>query len=237
MTKLSEGGFQATVGPAAPGWRAVNSGRTPAVVTTTNNNATVKASPSKDVQHTDGPQRPRKQRRLAAVATGFPTDPEAPEAPEVAAIAQPTTTSQESPLQPEDRAPSMSTIAKQIQVAASEAWDCRFRYHDVFVLLLAWEEDEKSTSPEFAHLEETFRCVYHYKTEVWKMPTRSPERDIKERLLSFLSVNDAEDTLVIIYYTGHAMPNPHSQEAPLWSPYASSLLFPLPVHFRLALGH
>ena len=230
MTKLSEGDFQATVSPAAPGWRAVNSGRTPAVVTTTNN-ATVKASPSKDVQHTDGSQRPRKQRRLATVATGFPKDPE------VAAIAQPTTTSQGSPLQPEDQAPSMSMIAKQIQVAASEAWDCRFRYHDVFVLLLAWEEDEKSTSPEFAHLEETFRCVYHYKTEVWKIPTRSPERDIKERLLSFLNVNDAEDTLVIIYYTGHAMLNSHPQEAPLWSPYASSLLFPLPFHFRLALGH
>ncbi|KAK4455240.1 guanine nucleotide exchange factor subunit rich, partial [Podospora aff. communis PSN243] len=108
-------------------------------------------------------------------------------------------------------------VAKQIHSAAAEAWDRRFQYKNVFALLLHWQDDDLQVAPEVAALASTFRNVYHYATETWRIPTLKPDWDIKERLIRFLRANDAEGHLVIFYYAGHAMKNPQPGGAPLWS--------------------
>lgn len=86
---------------------------------------------------------------------------------------------------------SLSHLAKQIQSAAGEAWDRRFEYKEVFSLLLYWEDDDLKVAPEVESLEVTLRDVYNYNTETWKIPSKRPDWDIKERLIRFLRANDA----------------------------------------------
>ncbi|KAK0717446.1 hypothetical protein B0T26DRAFT_751504 [Lasiosphaeria miniovina] len=112
---------------------------------------------------------------------------------------------------------SLSHVAKQIQSVTPEAWDRRFEYEDVFSLLLYWEDDDLKVAPEVESLGATLRDIYHYKTETWKIPSKRPDWDIKERLIRFLRANDDQGNLVMFYYAGHAVPNPQIGGAPLWS--------------------
>jgi hypothetical protein len=112
--------------------------------------------------------------------------------------------------------PSLSHLAEQIQSATAEAWDRRCEYKQVFSLLLHWEDDDLKVAPEVESLGATLRDVYNYKTETWKIPSKRPDWDIKERLIRFLRANDAQGNLVVFYYAGHAVPNPQIGGAPLW---------------------
>jgi hypothetical protein len=112
---------------------------------------------------------------------------------------------------------SIETTAKQIRVAATEAWDRRFRYKEVFALLTYWEDDDLNVAPEVAALEATLSQVYHYRVEIWKIPTKNPGWQIIARLIQFLTLHDAKGNLVLFYYAGHAMPNPQSGSPPLWT--------------------
>jgi len=107
--------------------------------------------------------------------------------------------------------------AKRILAAATEAWDRRFRYNNVFALLMYWEDDDLNVAPEVAALKATLSQVYHYKVETWKIPTKMPCWQLTKRLIDFLTLNDAKGNLVLFYYAGHAMANPQSGGAPLWT--------------------
>ncbi|KXX74164.1 Guanine nucleotide exchange factor subunit Rich [Madurella mycetomatis] len=169
-------------------------------------------------KHSDGQQRPQKRRRLSNGA-GSSTATSPPPVAESPTLTPQLPTHDISHVP--DHISSIQQVAKQIEVAAREAWDRRFRYKDAFVMLLNWEDDDLDVAPEVANLEATFRDVYHYKTEIWKIPTKKPDWDIKERLIRFLKNNDADGNLVIFYYAGHAMPNPQSGGAPLWSSFVA----------------
>jgi hypothetical protein len=113
--------------------------------------------------------------------------------------------------------PNIDITAKQILAAATEAWDRRFRYNNVFALLMYWEDDDLNVAPEVAALKATLSQVYHYKVETWKIPTKMPCWQLTKRLIEFLTLNDAKGNLVLFYYAGHAMANPQSGGAPLWT--------------------
>jgi hypothetical protein len=112
---------------------------------------------------------------------------------------------------------SIETVAKQMQAAVSEAWNRRFCYNAVFALLLYWEDDDLEVEPEITKLGATFREIYHYNTEIWKIGSDKPGLELKERLIHFLKQNDAKGNLIIFYYGGHAIPHPKRGGAPLWS--------------------
>jgi len=119
---------------------------------------------------------------------------------------------------------SIGSTAQQILAAATEAWDRRFRYKAVFALLTYWEDDDLNVAPEVAALGTTLSQVYHYKVDIWKIPTKNPGWQITARLIQFLTDNDAKGNLVLFYYAGHAMPNPQSGGAPLWTSQVSRTL-------------
>jgi hypothetical protein len=111
----------------------------------------------------------------------------------------------------------ITNVAKQIEAAASEAWNRRFTYKAAYALLLYWEDDDLNVAPEVASLEATFREIYRYSTEIWKIGSKKPGLELKERLIKFLKENDANGNLVVFYYGGHAKPNPQPGGAPLWT--------------------
>jgi len=114
-------------------------------------------------------------------------------------------------------APDIATVTKQIAAATREAWNRRFSYSAVYALMLYWEEDDLNVAPEVASLEATFREIYRYSTQIWKIGSKKPGLELKERLITFLKENDAEGNLVIFYYGGHAKPNSQPGGAPLWT--------------------
>jgi predicted protein tyrosine phosphatase len=86
------------------------------------------------------------------------------------------------------------------------------------VLLLRWEEDHLNVAGEVEYLEKVFRD-YGFETEIWKIPTESPDRKILRKALDFVDDNEDEDTLLIVYYGGHATINQAQQST--WSWYVS----------------
>ncbi|KAK3370005.1 hypothetical protein B0H63DRAFT_485916 [Podospora didyma] len=107
-------------------------------------------------------------------------------------------------------------VSKRIHTAASRDWDHRFQYRRVHALLLYWEDDDLNVAPEVASLASTFREIYHYYTKIWTIKSERPSLDLTSKLIQFLRDNDAEGNLVILYYGGHAVPNPQPGGAPLW---------------------
>jgi hypothetical protein len=75
-------------------------------------------------------------------------------------------------------------------------------YSDVSVLLLRWEDD-KSSDPDLAALEQVFQNHYNYRTQRWHIPTvPNPSIKLGVQIASFLDLARANH-LLIIYYAGH----------------------------------
>lgn len=163
-------------------------------------------------EHEDATEKPAKRRRLSSYDTSSPPPTTVPKV-----LLNPSPAPSHDVSHVPNHISSLDHVAKQIHAAATEAWDRRFSYHNVFALLLYWDDDDLDVAPEVVALESTLRHVYHYTTETWKIPTIKPDWDIKERLIRFLRANDALGNLVLFYYAGHAIPNPQSGGAPLWS--------------------
>jgi Caspase domain len=89
------------------------------------------------------------------------------------------------------------------------------RYLKVEVLLLSWEDDDLGVVKEVTELQNLFEDLYHYEVQVYQIPNVKPDKELKRRMLQFLE-NDHEDTLLILYYGGHARKSPQSNEAPIW---------------------
>jgi len=171
------------------------------------------ATPS-DENTNNPPQRPRKRRRAASDA-GSSTVTTPPHSEEGISLTSPLPTHDISNVP--YHLSSIETTAKQIRAAATEAWDRRFRYDEVFALLTYWEDDDLNVAPEVAALEATLSQVYHYRVEIWKIPKKNPGWQIIARLIQFLTLHDVTGNLVLFYYAGHAMPNPQSGSPPLWT--------------------
>lgn len=78
------------------------------------------------------------------------------------------------------------------------------RYKSVQVLLLHWKTDDLFVLPELEDLEASFREEYGFNTDVFAIPADNPHLDLMMRIGSLIKDHEAEDTLFIVYYGGHA---------------------------------
>lgn len=108
-------------------------------------------------------------------------------------------------------------LSNDLNKAVQAAWPKRhsIRYSEVHVLLLSWEEDDLGVEAEIQPLRRVFEDRYHFTVQEYKIPSIKPDRALKLRVISFLAGED-NDTLLIVYYAGHARGAFQSNEASLW---------------------
>lgn len=112
--------------------------------------------------------------------------------------------------------PSFSDLTADLEAATRVVWSQRHqsRYSKVYALFLRWKSDDLGVVTESNDLQLVFQDLYHYQVESYKIPDERPDTALKRRLLKFLE-NDAKDTLLIVYYAGHAKIH-ESHTAPVW---------------------
>lgn len=96
-------------------------------------------------------------------------------------------------------------------------------------MLTSWEDDDLGVAKEVEELQNVFNDLYHYDVEVYQIPSVKPDKALKRRMLEFLD-EDREETLLILYYAGHARKSLQSNEAPMWVAYAKYLSI-IPLYF------
>lgn len=92
-------------------------------------------------------------------------------------------------------------------ISASHPRAAGSRYTDVIVLLLRWEDDDLDVVNEISELDDTFRSVYGYRTEQWKIPSTQSHIALVRRILDLLTHPATGDKLLIVYYGGHGYMN------------------------------
>ncbi|KAL2072072.1 hypothetical protein VTL71DRAFT_11415 [Oculimacula yallundae] len=113
--------------------------------------------------------------------------------------------------------PDIAHLAADLQVAVNAGWSRRHdvRYSKVQVLLLKWKDDDLGVETELKDLGQVFGDLFHYGVDMFDIPSEKPDKALKRRVFDFLE-NDGEDTLLILYYAGHAKLSVQANEAPVW---------------------
>jgi len=114
---------------------------------------------------------------------------------------------------------SIKRLGEDLQSAVQAAWPKQdaSRYSKVSVLLLSWVTDDLGVASEVQRLQHVFEDMYKFQVETYQIPDEKPDRALKGRILEFLK-NYLDDSLLVIYYAGHARRGPQSNEGPLWFP-------------------
>jgi len=117
--------------------------------------------------------------------------------------------------------PDISHFANDLERAAKAAWPRRhqIRYSRVHALLLSWEDDDLGVVSEVNALKDVLADLYHYNVQTYKIPSIKPKRALDARLEDFLRKAEEEggqETLLIVYYGGHATRIPRSNDFPIW---------------------
>ena len=80
----------------------------------------------------------------------------------------------------------------------------KYRYKEVHVLLLNWEDDDLGVFREVVELEDVFRKDYGCRTvERWEIPSLKPYSNLEDKLYLFRKNYSSSDNLLIVYYAGH----------------------------------
>jgi hypothetical protein len=82
-------------------------------------------------------------------------------------------------------------------------------------LFLSWQDDDLGVEAEIEPLRRVFEDRYHFVAQDYKIPSIKPDKALKKRVFDFLEEED-KDTLLIVYYAGHARGALQSNEASLW---------------------
>jgi hypothetical protein len=108
-------------------------------------------------------------------------------------------------------------LGKDLNEALQAAWPKRhdLRYAQVHVLLLSWEDDNLGVLHEIKGIRHVFKSMYNFQVQEYQIPSSKPDKALKRRVSDFLDI-DAKETLLIIYYGGHARRALQSNEASLW---------------------
>ncbi|KAH8776221.1 hypothetical protein BGZ57DRAFT_953345 [Hyaloscypha finlandica] len=124
---------------------------------------------------------------------------------------------------------SIKRLGEDLQSAVQAAWPKQdtSRYTKVSVLLLSWVTDDLGVASEVQRLQHVFEDMYKFQVETYQIPDEKPDRALKGRILEFLK-NDLDDSLLVIYYAGHARRGPQSNEGPLWFPNRQNTLTTVP---------
>jgi hypothetical protein len=108
-------------------------------------------------------------------------------------------------------------LGEDLNAATKAAWPGRhgIRYTNVQVLLLSWEDDDLGVSAEIKPLKRLFKERYYFGVEEYKIPSIKPDPALTRRVMEFTDYYGKE-TLLIIYYGGHAQPALQSNGGSLW---------------------
>lgn len=108
-------------------------------------------------------------------------------------------------------------LGADLNEAVQAAWPKRhsIRYSQVNALLISWDADDLEVHLEIEPLRRVFEDRYHFNVQDYKIPSVKPDKALKKRIFDFLD-HDENDTLLIVYYAGHARCALQSNEASLW---------------------
>jgi hypothetical protein len=119
-------------------------------------------------------------------------------------------------------------FGESLQAAANAVFpnDSQCRYKKVHALILCWEDEDPSlpVSIEIEKLFSVFEDVYHFESEVWKIPDEDCHSEVNEKILEFNKKGGKrKDHLKIVYYAGHAKLT--SNRLLAWTRYVSLHVF------------
>ena len=77
-------------------------------------------------------------------------------------------------------------------------------YEDVHVLILSWEESNDAVAKQLLDLKSVFEKYYNYDAEHWMIPPKNAHRELSKKINTDVDSCDNEETLLIVYYGGHA---------------------------------
>ncbi|KAI1429275.1 hypothetical protein F5Y12DRAFT_710181 [Xylaria sp. FL1777] len=98
-------------------------------------------------------------------------------------------------------------FAKALEDSAARAFPNRGssqRYRKVCVLLLHWDSDDLFVLPELEDLETCFQHDYNFETERFTIPSSNAHLDLMLKIGAMIKDHESTDTLLIVYYGGHA---------------------------------
>ncbi|KAL2164082.1 hypothetical protein VTH06DRAFT_3296 [Thermothelomyces fergusii] len=101
----------------------------------------------------------------------------------------------------------IESFAQALQHSASRAFPNRGRsqrYTKVLALLLHWKSDDLFVLPELEDLEKCFRVHYNFETDIFPIPSENSHLELMLKIGDMVKQHEAEDTLFIVYYGGHA---------------------------------
>jgi hypothetical protein len=92
---------------------------------------------------------------------------------------------------------------------------------------MRWESDDGlGVLCELDDLDKVFRLDYGFETRTWLIPTNNPLQKIMANTLALFDEPGMEDSLLIVYYGGHAAMSDDRQQ--MWYRYVHSLILLLP---------
>ena len=98
-------------------------------------------------------------------------------------------------------------FARSLEESAAKAFPNRLRtcrYTKVHSLLLHWESDDLFVLPEVQDLGKCFDEVYHWGVEYFMIPIDNSHLELMMKIGLFLKQFESPDTLLLVYYGGHA---------------------------------
>ncbi|KAI1368463.1 hypothetical protein F5Y08DRAFT_265514 [Xylaria arbuscula] len=98
-------------------------------------------------------------------------------------------------------------FAKALEDSAARAFPNRGssqRYRKVCVLLLHWEVDDLFVLPELEDLETCFQNDFNFETERFTIPSGNAHLELMLKIGAMIKDHESTDTLLIVYYGGHA---------------------------------
>ena len=99
-------------------------------------------------------------------------------------------------------------FAKTLEESASRAFPTTGlpsqRYEKVQALFLHWGSDDLFVLPELEDLERCLREDYAFQTDIFPIPSGNSHLELMLKIGQMVKDHEADDTLFLIYYGGHA---------------------------------
>ncbi|TVY67519.1 hypothetical protein LSUE1_G007091 [Lachnellula suecica] len=129
----------------------------------------------------------------------------------------------------EDHISNIERLGADLNDAVNAVWPKRhgIKYSQAHVLLLSWEADDLGVEDEIKGLHHVFRDRFNFQVHSYEISSIKPDKALKRRVLDFLDL-DGKDTILIVYYGGHARRGLHSNDSPTWFANRQDISISLP---------